>query len=1263
MDEERTNPPADPSIEPSEYSHGRFVSRSTITLTHGMDSTRLLYMGDNFQQTRSDQDIFFDCQGPAEDSPKEGRSATSRCKLEDPAAIREALERAANATQMLLKNFDKAGGWNQPCAVTLELTARLVDPKKGRAGCPLHGKPVTVQMPLEFNPQGNKMVSCQQKHPPATRQRKESICQCRSHQAMRPPPRTPKPSTECPALMYMQHERHSDSDPNSRHQQTDQSYIKDHWKPSKAPQSQLSECEDPHAKPSQTEDSFLRKHHTPKYPESQPEPKAESKLDEGPTCSCKSKRSKSADPPPVKAHVCACHKDEVLPCEVEKPSEKKPCSVRTSVTEQSAGTSFKSALTACTKDLLDPCTCGSNPPYWAGQSNLVSGPSHSRAPTVETSFKSNFTFSPLLEPGKPRAKHSRSKSLASLPERSSRPNQSGVTWLSALKDPETEGCPAQKEERPPCTCNATQTNKDSSMAFLPPSHPNYRSMTSRSNASSARNPCSQPSFGVDDETSATTRSQSIVGKITCLCGSEQQPAKDFVANLAHQDCTECGEERSIPPCPSTRIQHPSGFAQFKDCQSAPCQPSASTRSRKVSLKDHSGEFCDCDESDGSSDLSDPIQTSLHTHRSLSGGSCLCNYDEPPGQDPAQSTCVSKECQCYLKNDLAEMQSAQEGTGFQTPEDLCGNKSMACCTRKQRILQLMEKLTTSGCECGESRSCLIQQLFREMTLLLRSEREDAVAPADEPRPPCLTFDECCANQHDRTGEEEAGEKPVSKRQVRRVECFHQLEEYLRKCYLPPGEPEVPETDIYAFELDPDFPPDVEPQKPPVEMATTQPCSEKFYDLGNSLTCSGDGLDGDVFRDCEEEEEDHKCDCNGENQPMGEPDLCQSLKAFINKEVQEILEEETQKEGNDLEPKTPSIILKEICEGPTNPVPPVREEKPEQVECPFAGMVSCPPWIKEETDWAAYPYNVEPCAQKETVVPRGPRTGLLPEGPLPPNVRNLCEQLLRKALKDCGICGGTPLHSCEDEECIECPPECEQCPEECPEDCPEECQPECPGDYPEECEEECRAEAPEQGCLCCHCRALICDEECKTVSKTLRSAMCDPLCEMKYFIDSMIIDMHAMDCVLGNKQAKPKDVRANDATNRAGPGDSFPATITCVTSLGCTALYVRWKVEDCRAIAGFEIYVDGHLTNRFYSFRHEAGVITNVNVTNPHQIVLRAQAVGQEFPGEGRGKGPECGCQTVAVANPELMAGAERPWTPSVFYYDPNQLPPSGGGQKC
>uniref|UniRef100_A0A6P4E2H3 Uncharacterized protein LOC108037352 n=1 Tax=Drosophila rhopaloa TaxID=1041015 RepID=A0A6P4E2H3_DRORH len=158
------------------------------------------------------------------------------------------------------------------------------------------------------------------------------------------------------------------------------------------------------------------------------------------------------------------------------------------------------------------------------------------------------------------------------------------------------------------------------------------------------------------------------------------------------------------------------------------------------------------------------------------------------------------------------------------------------------------------------------------------------------------------------------------------------------------------------------------------------------------------------------------------------------------------------------------------------------------------------------------------------------------------------------------------------------------------------------------------------------------------------MCDPLCEMKYFIDSMIIDLHAMDCVLGNKKAKPKDIKANDATNRAGPGDSFPVTIKSVSPLGCTALYVRWELADCRAIAGYEIYVDGHLTNRFYSFRHEAGVITNVEVTNPHQMCCVPRRWVRSFPAREWESPRDCGCRTVAVAHPEMDGGAERPWSP-------------------
>lgn len=77
------------------------------------------------------------------------------------------------------------------------------------------------------------------------------------------------------------------------------------------------------------------------------------------------------------------------------------------------------------------------------------------------------------------------------------------------------------------------------------------------------------------------------------------------------------------------------------------------------------------------------------------------------------------------------------------------------------------------------------------------------------------------------------------------------------------------------------------------------------------------------------------------------------------------------------------------------------------------------------------------------------------------------------------------------------------------------------------------------------------------------------------------------------------------------------------------------------------MDGHLTNRFYSYRHESGVVANVDVTKRHQIVLRAQAVGQEFPGDEVG----CGENAMVHAHPEMLVGASRPWTPSVFFYEP------------
>lgn len=178
------------------------------------------------------------------------------------------------------------------------------------------------------------------------------------------------PSPECPALMYVKDERHSDSDPNSRHQQTEQSYLKDHWKPKSESrpqsrrQSETTEPDDPRAKPSQTENSWLQEHHKPKNAEEASAPGQKPS-----TCTCP-KRSKSADRPPVKTHVCMC-RSKPQPCGGPSQAsrlEKATCSVRTSITGSSgAKTSFKSALTDCTKELFDPCACGRIVPTGRGR--------------------------------------------------------------------------------------------------------------------------------------------------------------------------------------------------------------------------------------------------------------------------------------------------------------------------------------------------------------------------------------------------------------------------------------------------------------------------------------------------------------------------------------------------------------------------------------------------------------------------------------------------------------------------------------------------------------------------------------------------------------------------------------------------------------------------------------------------------------------------------------------------------------------------------
>lgn len=117
---------------------------------------QVLYLGANFQPHRSDEDIFYDCQSI-------GDNESLKCcnKYDDAAAVCDTVQRAALAAHMIMKNLDQDKcGCRKACTATLEITARLItDPKNTNPNCRLQGRPVTVQMPLEFDPKTGHLSS------------------------------------------------------------------------------------------------------------------------------------------------------------------------------------------------------------------------------------------------------------------------------------------------------------------------------------------------------------------------------------------------------------------------------------------------------------------------------------------------------------------------------------------------------------------------------------------------------------------------------------------------------------------------------------------------------------------------------------------------------------------------------------------------------------------------------------------------------------------------------------------------------------------------------------------------------------------------------------------------------------------------------------------------------------------------------------------------------------------------------------------------
>ncbi|XP_065354841.1 uncharacterized protein LOC135949263 [Calliphora vicina] len=161
------------------------------------------------------------------------------------------------------------------------------------------------------------------------------------------------------------------------------------------------------------------------------------------------------------------------------------------------------------------------------------------------------------------------------------------------------------------------------------------------------------------------------------------------------------------------------------------------------------------------------------------------------------------------------------------------------------------------------------------------------------------------------------------------------------------------------------------------------------------------------------------------------------------------------------------------------------------------------------------------------------------------------------------------------------------------------------------------------------------------------------EMKFFIDSLIMDFEAMEYARRKSQFEK-----NICKSKSGlcARNSFPVTITDVTDLGANSLYVKWSIHDCCGIGGYEIYTDGYLTNRYYNSRHEAAVITQVDVTLPHKVALVAQPTADDESLElmcnlttAKNK-PKCLPWKTDVEKEQKSYAAL--WTPSIFLYNPN-----------
>ncbi|XP_043863633.1 uncharacterized protein LOC6572260 isoform X2 [Drosophila mojavensis] len=671
-----------------------------------------------------------------------------------------------------------------------------------------------------------------------------------------------------------------------------------------------------------------------------------------------------------------------------------------------------------------------------------------------------------------------------------------------------------------------------------------------------------------------------------------------------------------------------------------------------------------------------MQKYQQQHQKQHDDYCECGSEQPNWTVPCDQHQNQRQqdiyCECASDKQMSSFRSCESERCFPSvPRDRLAN-----------IINLLNDTN----DCRLDRTAVIQELFRELTAMLREEEDDE----QEDMP--LSYEDCMAAVT--CGRMPPTKVAISRDKEERIQCLEKMEQYVEKCFPSkktcfPVEP----MEIVAFQPDPAF----------------DPCRKAYSTGSESKTFMGSCTTATIYKSCDTADSKSKgyescvcktsesksscyksCDCKSHSSKRSE---CKSFQSKLTDktpcDTDTIGKSLPIEEGGKSSVSPPKASASGSGSRSAQPEARTDDEIHLEEEC-------CQLTVREEQSSnksprgeSAYeqssnksPLGESAYEQSSNKSPRGesaqeqssnrtPRgesehcssTGRRGESaqeemsnmthrgesskdrcsersPRGESSKELCQcesgnsGALQKASCQCESEVDDTLSPLTDRERLLCEYMMRRMCELCEDD--------------QQLDEEATEQMDKPGgpCICCHCRAVVCDNQCLTVSKTLDAVKYDPVAETKFFIDSIICDLQAMNHVMTKNKINPKDPKPSACMGNA-PGDSFPVTITSVSSLGCRALYVRWELEDCAGIGGYEIYVDGHLTNRFYSYRHEAGVVANVDVTKPHKVILRAQAVGQEFPSDG----PGCPNNKMAPAYPEMSVGASRPWTPSIFFYAP------------